>query len=494
MDKPICVGPARAKTIRLIIAAILLVLAGRTFNANAQTETNLHPFVGSPSEGAYPYAGLIQGSDGNLYGTTAFGGAKSGTVFRISLSGTLSNLYSFAYPNPYDGRYPVAGLVQGSDSNFYGTTEQGGPDFLHFGSVFRIIPGSSYSQLYAFGTNLPYDGHYPAAGLVQGSDGNFYGTTELGGTHNTGTVFRISPSGSETNLYSFAGSPGDGALPLAGLVQGSDSNFYGTTYFGGTKNLGTVFRISLSGTYTSLYSFVGSPDGANPYGGLVQGSDGNFYGTTEGGGTNNYGTIFRIKPSGTYTSLYTFGGSPTDGGYPLAGLVQGSDGNFYGTTYNGGTSTNCGVGIGCGTVFRISPSGSYTKLYSFVGPLTDGAGPAAGLVQGSDGNFYGTTLQGGSNSTALLGTLGTVFKFSVPLNPPPNQISGIHIAATNIIFTIPSVAYETYQLQFSSSMNPTNWVNVSGVSVTNSIGALLTLTNFGGAVGPLGFYRFDITP
>ena len=118
MDKPICVGPARAKTIRLIIAAILLVLAGRTFNANAQTETNLHPFVGSPSEGAYPYAGLIQGSDGNLYGTTAFGGAKSGTVFRISLSGTLSNLYSFAYPNPYDGRYPVAGLVQGSDSNF----------------------------------------------------------------------------------------------------------------------------------------------------------------------------------------------------------------------------------------------------------------------------------------------------------------------------------------------------------------------------------------
>jgi hypothetical protein len=145
-------------------------------------------------------------------------------------------------------------------------------------------------------------------------------------------------------------------------------------------------------------------------------------------------------------------------------------------------------------VFRISPSGSYTKLYSFVGPLTDGAGPAAGLVQGSDGNFYGTTLQGGSNSAALLGTLGTVFKFSVPLNPPPNQISGIHIAATNIIFTIPSVAYETYQLQFSSSMNPTNWVNVSGVSVTNSIGALLTLTNFGGAVGPLGFYRFDITP
>jgi uncharacterized repeat protein (TIGR03803 family) len=142
-------------------------------------------------------------------------------------------------------------------------------------------------------------------------------------------------------------------------------------------------------------------------------------------------------------------------------------------------------------VFRISSSGSYTNLYSFAGSPNDGTYPVALLVQGSDGNFYGTTYQGGANNS------GTVFRISIALSPPPfpiNQITSVHLAATNLIFTIPSIAGETYQLQFSSSMTPTNWVNVAGVSVTNSIGALLTLTNFGAAVGPQGFYRFDITP
>jgi uncharacterized repeat protein (TIGR03803 family) len=189
----------------------------------------------------------------------------------------------------------------------------------------------------------------------------------------------------------------------------------------------------------------------------------------------------------TETNLHSFVGS--DGVNPLAGLVQGSDGNFYGTTEAGGTSTNCEYG--CGTVFRISLSGNETNLHSFGSSPADGEYPLAGLVQGSDGNFYGTTEDGGTNDG------GTVFKLTVPLNPPPypiNQITGVQLFGTNIVFSIPSIAYETYQLQFSSSMKPTNWVNVSGVSVTNSIGALLTLTNFGGATGPQGFYRFDITP
>jgi uncharacterized repeat protein (TIGR03803 family) len=196
--------------------------------------------------------------------------------------------------------------------------------------------------------------------------------------------------------------------------------------------------------------------------------------------------VFRISPNGNYTNLYSFGSHPNDGAYSAAGLVQGSDGNFYGTTTDGG-SNNCQ----CGTVFRISPNGSYSNLYSFAGSPTDGNDPQSGLVQGSDGNFYGTTEDGGTNDG------GTVFKLTVPLNPPPypiNQITGVQLFGTNIVFSIPSIAYETYQLQFSSSMKPTNWVNVSGVSVTNSIGALLTLTNFGGATGPQGFYRFDITP
>jgi uncharacterized repeat protein (TIGR03803 family) len=246
-----------------------------------------------------------------------------------------------------------------------------------------------------------------------------------------------------------------------------------------------VFRISPSGNYTNLYSFNGRPnDGSGPQAGLVQGSDGNFYGTTPDGGTNDEGTVFRISPSGSYTSLHSFVGYPTDGDLPIAGLVQGSDGNFYGTTLYGGTNNN-------GAVFRISPSGTETTLYSFVGYPTDGGSPAAGLVQGSDGYFYGTTENGGTNGD------GTVFKLTVPLNPPPypiNQITSIQKTGTNIVLAIPSIASETYQLQFSGSMKPTNWVNVAGVSVTNSIGSILTLTNFGGAVGPQGFYRFDITP
>jgi uncharacterized repeat protein (TIGR03803 family) len=258
----------------------------------------------------------------------------------------------------------------------------------------------------------------------------------------------------------------------------------------GEQRWGTVFRISPSGTYTTLYSFGSSPtDGTSPYAGLTRGSDGNFYGTTAYGGTNDAGTVFRISSGGTYTTLYSFVGSPTDGRNPQAALVQGSDGIFYGTTYYGGSVTSCYNG--CGTMFRISPSGTYTTLYSFGSYSTDGIYPLAGLVQGSDGIFYGTTSEGGTVN------YGTVFRLTVPLNSPPypiNQITGMQLSGTNIVFNIPSIAAETYQLQFSSSMNPTNWVNVPSVSVTNCIGALLTLTNFGGASQPQGFYRFDITP
>jgi len=481
------------KILRIPLVIVLIIVAGRAFNADAQTETILHTFGSGTTNGAAPLAGLVQGSDGNFYGTTSSGGTGStyGTVFRISPSGSYTNLYSFgsSLTNGYDSR---AGLVQGSDGNFYGTAYYGGTNSCNCGTVFRIYPSGTYTNLYSF-AGSPNDGGNPSAGLVQGIDGNFYGTASEGGIgFPYGTVFRISPGGSYTNLYSFRGPPNDGNSPLAGLVQGSDSNFYGTTYSGGKSGLGTVFRMNPSGSYTNLYSFAGSPnDGANPDAGLVPGSDGNFYGTTSYGGTNGVeyggdGTVFRISPSGTYTSLYSFGSSPTDGEIPDAGLVLGSDGNFYGTTSAGGTN-DVEYG-GDGTVFRISPGGSHTNLYSFGSSSADGEDPEAGVVQGSDGNFYGTTFYGGA------GGVGIVFKLTVPLNPAANQISGIQLSGTNIIFTIPSVATETYQLQFSSSMTPTNWVNVPGVSVTNSIGALLTLTNFGGVVGPQGFFRFDITP
>ena len=499
MNKPIYVGLATGKTLRPIIALTLLVLAGRAFNANGQTKTNLYSFVGFSKDGGNPWSPLVQGSDGNFYGTAVGGHYPyntnyNGVVFRISPSGSFTNLYSF---NGNDGALPFAGLVQGSDGNFYGTAGAGGTS--NFGVVFRISPSGSFTNLYSF-VGFPTDGREPGAGLVQGSDGNFYGMTFYGGTSTNctlgcGTIFRISPTGNETNLHSFLGSPTDGSAPQDVLVQGSDGSFYGTASSGGNKDGGIVFRISPSGSYTNLHSFGGFGDPNLPIAGLVQGSDGNFYGTTAAGGTGNsgygYGTVFRMSSTGSYTSLYFFTGPPADGVFPVASLVQGSDGSFYGTTQSGGTSVNCSQG--CGTIFRISPNGIETNLYSFGNFAGDGVEPNAPLVQGSDGSFYSTTTYGG---TGFFNGSGTVYRLSVPLNPPPypiNQITGVQLSGTNIVFNIPSIAYETYQLQFSSSMSPTNWVNVP-VSITNSIGGLLTLTNFGGASQPQGFYRFDISP
>jgi uncharacterized repeat protein (TIGR03803 family) len=476
------------KTLHIPLVVVVAVLAGRAFNADAQMETNLHSFVGFPGDGDLPSGSLIQGSDGNFYGTTYQGGAQnSGTIFRISSGGSYTSLYSFV-GSPTDGARPWE-LVQASDGNFYGTTFAGGT--ANSGTVFRISPGGSYSNLYSFGSHTN-DGLEVHFGLMQGSDGNLYGTTEKGGTAGLGTVYRISTSGTYTSLYSFVGPPADGANPLCVLVQGSDSNFYGTTVFGGTSTncgvgvgCGTVFRFSPSGGETNLFSFaVSLTGGATPFSGLAQGSDGNFYGTTYAGGTNitcaaGCGTVYRISPSGSYSNLHSFVGFPTDGVQLFAAPVLGSDGNFYGTTFAGGT-------VNSGIVYRISPSGSYSNLYSFGSRPNDGLEPFDGVVQGSDGNFYGTTEFGGTNN------LGTIFKLIFPLSSPANQISAIDKAGTNIIFTIPSVAGESYQLQFSSSMTPTNWVNEGGT--ITSIGSILTLTNFAGANQPQGFYRFDITP
>ena len=198
-------------------------------------------------------------------------------------------------------------------------------------------------------------------------------------------------TGSLTNLWSFTGAS-DGANPEATLVQGSDGSFYGTTYDAGAGGDGTVFRIDPTGNLTNLWSFTGGTDGANPGAGLVQGSDGNFYGTTYGSGSgpSGYGTVFRISSSGNLTSLWSFTNG-NDGANPYAAPVQGSDGEFYGTTSQGGASGN-------GTVFRITVNGSLSNLHSFVG--SDGANPSAGLVQGSDGNFYGTTYAAGRTAMA----------------------------------------------------------------------------------------------
>jgi uncharacterized repeat protein (TIGR03803 family) len=448
------------------LAIVLLLFTVQSVAASGQTVTFLYSFSGS--DGSEPLGGLTQGTDGNFYGmTTSSGEYPLGTVFRISPSGDFTNLHSFL-GYPVDGQTPYGSLVQGNDGDFYGTTLRGGvaASYCNCGTLFRISPSGDFTNLHSF-SGYPVDGSSPYSGLVQGSDSNFYGTTGSGGLYNWGTVFRITPSGTFTVIHSFVYAT-DSASPRAALVQGSDGSFYGTAFGYGTGvgKYGCVFRVSPSGDFTNLHMFTGFSSGALPLHRLVPGSDGNFYGSTSAGGANGNGTFFRISPSGVYTDLYSFVTGGSD-------LIQGSDGNFYGMT-----------GVGEETaIFDVSPSGSYTNLALF------NVAPKGGPVsQGIDGNFYGMTYFGGASN------YGTVYEITIPLNPPANQISAIQSSANNLVFNIPSVAGETYQLQFTTDPTSGIWSNAPGVSVTNSIGALLTLTNFGGASGPQGFYRFDITP
>ena len=350
-------------------------------------------------DGAGPNsAGLVQGSDGTLYGTTYLGGAFAlGTVFKLSADGSfLSLIHSF---NDGDGVNPHAGLVRGSDGAFYGTTFTGAGASGE-GSVFRIsADGSSFSVLHRF-ARATSDGANPNAGLVQGRDGAFYGTTLNGGASGAGTVFKVTADGSFTLLHSLDAD--SGYNPRAPLVQGADGAFYGTAYQGGVFGVGTVFKVSADGSSLFVLRSFDTATGAFPYAGLVQGPDGALYGTTAGGGASNVGTVFRVSADGSSLSLlHSFDSvDSTNGAYPQAALVQGRDGAFYGTTLQGGVNCN---GAGCGTVFRVSPDGSsFSVLHRFAGAPADGGTPNANLVLGNDGAFYGTTTQGGASDGGVV--------------------------------------------------------------------------------------------
>ena len=309
--------------------------------------------------------------------------------------------------NSTNGASPYYGsLVQGTDGDLYGTTQSGGTS--HAGTIFKMTPSGTLTTIYNFAIT---DGAYPVAGLVLANNGKFfYGTTEFGGDLSCtagvgcGTVFKIDSAGTLTTLVTLHGSgvPG-GAFPTGALVEGTDGEFYGTTL--GTTNgfssggFGSVFKITSVGTLTVLHTFHGS-DGEYPAAGLIQGTDGKFYGTTEEGGAHGDGTVFQITSAGTLTTLYSFAG--TDGEYPYAPLVQGTDGNFYGTTYKGGNDH-------LGTIFEITSGGTLTTLHNFVGP--DGAYLYGGLVQRTAGGFYGMTNGGGSTGA------GTVFSLAIGLGP-----------------------------------------------------------------------------
>lgn len=344
--------------------------------------TLLYSFAGGTGDGVNPYHSLIQASDGNFYGTTLTGGAHNGgIIYEVSASGVESLFYSYAAT-------PYSVVTQGRDGNFYGTTAGGGT--YGRGTVFVVTPSGTETTLFSF----PSGSSDPYTGVIQGSDGNFYGTTGAGGTTDNGTVFELTPAGTHTILHTFPKTGTDGQEPYAGLIQGSDGNFYGTTYFGGSHGTGTVFEVTPAGVETVLYSFAGGSDAANPYAGVIQGSDGNFYGTAYNGGAHGFGAVYKVTPGGTETLLYSFAGGTTDGANPEAGVIQGSDGNFYGSTYAGGPDA-------VGTVFELTPSGTETLLHSFAGGTADGANPGANLVQASDGTLYGSTFAGGAEGHGI---------------------------------------------------------------------------------------------
>ena len=399
-------------------------------SGGTDTYTKLVDFDGIDN-GVAPYMSLVQGLDGNLYGTTSAGGTyNGGTVFKITPSGTLTTIYSFCLLSGCaDGAIPLAGLVLATNGNFYGTTQEGGANGA--GTVFKITAGGTLTTLYSFCSQSNCaDGTVPNAGLVQATNGDFYGTTLAGGNllcggFGCGTVFKITPGGTLATIYSFCSQSNctDGVDPYAGLVLATNGDFYGTTEFGGANctlrgGCGTVFRITPSGTLTTLYSFCpqggGCADGSTPLAGLIQASNGSIYGTTSGGGDANDGTVFKITLSGTFTRFYSFCSQANcaDGAVPYyGGLIQATDGNFYGTTLDGGANNNSG------TIFQLTPGGTLTTLYNFCSQInaqnvcTDGYYAAEGLVQDTSGKFYGSTAHGGANDD------GTIFSLSVGLGP-----------------------------------------------------------------------------
>ncbi len=408
----------------------------------------MHSFSAAGDEGAEPWSPLTLAADGALHGATPLSGEQTingvnyvvgyGNLFRITSKGDFTPLHLFNPASGCEGAWPGGGaLLQAADGSFYGTTLAGGE--FESGTIYKSAADGSLTTLYSFNG---VDGASPWTGLVDGQDGYFYGTTEgtwlsdSGATNDFGNIFRIDSSGHLTVLYTFSGAQ-DSAHPDS-LIHGQDGNFYGTTIgTGSAGDFGSLFRISPQGAFSTIHRFR-TASGEYPAG-VTQGIDGSFYGTltppapigvsgsqsacndsfgppsrgqvlpfgagergpsgpASGNTTSTFGSIFRVKPDGSFTTLHRFSGS--DGSDPVSTLTQGRDGAFYGVTAAGGTSN-------LGTVFRISAKAGFTSLYSFSGG-SDGAHPVAAPVQDRYRNiFYGTTFNGGADN------IGTIYSLSI---------------------------------------------------------------------------------
>jgi uncharacterized repeat protein (TIGR03803 family) len=392
--------------------SILLLMVAWAIAAPAQTFSVLANFDGANGSG--PLGSLVQGTDGNFYGTTFLGGANGfGTIFQITPGGLLTNLYSFcSQTNCADGAAPYAELALGSDGNFYGTTSQEGAG--SGGTVFKVTPEGALTTLYSFCSQPNCaDGSSPAAGVTLASNGLFYGTTFYGGLRKgkcastgCGTVFKITPEGKLTTIHEFCAQEGcaDGFAPTS-VIQGTTGDFYGTASSGGnSSDDGMIFKITPGGKFTTLFYFDGT-DGKDPYAGLIEGLKGKFDGTAHYGGGHGAGAVYQILPGGTEKTVYNFCALSgcADGSYPYGELVEDTNLNVYSTTYFGGANN-------LGTVFELGLDVfNLTTLHSFDG--ADGSNPEAGLLLATDGIFYGSTSLGGSSGN------GTLFSLSTGLAP-----------------------------------------------------------------------------
>jgi len=400
------------------VCFLVLTLAATPILVKAQTFTRLFDFDGPNGATPGPAMQLVQGFDGKLWGTTSAGGsAGDGTIFNVRFPNFSLNIaYSFDSADAY---VPVAGLTLDPNGRFYGVTEYGGENNL--GNVFSFSPNGTPTAL-----TLGFDGSigsYPVAGLLLASSGILYGTAGSGGAYDSGTIFEIHANGNSfmkvTDLPS--------ASPYLTLVQGRNGLFYGALPYGGLNSKGEVFKMDVLGGISSLHSFSGS-DGENPVGSLVEGANGDFYGTTYVGGMDNVGTIFAITPGGTFKTIHNFrfGINASNKGFnPDAALVEGSDGNLYGVAAGGGL-------YGYGVIFRITPARQYTVLHSFNFEEAEYAG-SGGLVQATDGNFYGTLSGGGANQLGLLYRLSVGLAPFVKLLPGLGKVgSTVDILGTNL--------------------------------------------------------------